>query len=94
MICKKNHSFSRVVFLFFRSKIANSYSEINDSSGVRTTGFSSSRSGFGSVVPNNFMISLTFVRNSVPMVPMAQWAGQQGSEAVGWGLSLSCQIFL
>ena len=44
VICKKNYSFSRVVFLFFQSKTANSfYSEINGSSRVRTTAFSSSR---------------------------------------------------
>ena len=36
-----------------------------------------------SVVPNFFIISLAFVRNSIPMVTMAQWVGQQGSEAVG-----------
>ena len=36
-----------------------------------------------SVVPNIFMISLAFVRISNPMVPMAQWVGQQGSEPVG-----------
>ena len=35
-----------------------------------------------------FMISLTFVKNSFPMVPMAQCVGQQGSEAVGPGWSL------
>ena len=39
-------------------------------------------------VANIFMISLAFVRNSIPMVPMAQWVGQQGSEPVGRGLSL------
>ena len=38
-----------------------------------------------SVVPNIFMISLKFVRNAIPMVPLAQWVGQQGSEAVGKG---------
>ena len=68
--------------------------KINDSNGVRTTGFSSSRSGFESVVPIIFMISVTFVRNSFLMVPIAQWVGQQGSGAVGPGSSLSCQIFL
>ena len=41
-----------------------------------------------SVVPNIFMISLAFVRNSIPMVTMAQWVGQQGSESVGPGSSL------
>ena len=40
-----------------------------------------------SLVTNIFMISLTFVRNSIPMVPMAQWVGQQGFEAVGAGLN-------
>ena len=42
-----------------------------------------------SVVPNIFMISQTFVRNSIPMVPMAQWVGQQGFEAVGMGSNTS-----
>ena len=56
-------------FLFFcQSKIANYfYSKINDSSRVKTTGFSSSRSRvrvWVSVLPNIFMISLTFIRNS------------------------------
>ena len=41
-----------------------------------------------SVVPNIFMISLAFVRNSIPMVPMEQWVGQKGSEPVGPGSSL------
>ena len=41
-----------------------------------------------SVVPNIFMISLTFFRNSILMVPMAQWVGQQGSEVVGPGSNL------
>ena len=41
-----------------------------------------------SVVPIIFMISLAFVRNSIPMVTMAQWVGQQGSEPVGTGSSL------
>ena len=40
-----------------------------------------------SVVPNIFMISLAFVRNSIPMVTMAQCVGQQGSEPVGPGSS-------
>ena len=39
-------------------------------------------------MPSVFLISLTFVKNSIPMVTMAQWLGQQGSEAVGWDLSL------
>ena len=59
VICKKKYSFSRVVFLFFQTKIANSlYSKINDSSRVRTTGFSSSRFTWVRVfvVPNIFMI--------------------------------------
>ena len=47
VICKKN-SFSRVVILFFLTKIAKLFhSKINDSSRVRTTGFSSS--GFESL---------------------------------------------
>ena len=41
-----------------------------------------------SVVPNIFMISWTFVRNFIPMVPMAQWAGQQKSKSVGLGSGL------
>ena len=91
IICSKNYSFSRVVFYFFQSKIANSSSpKINDSSEVRTTGFSSTRSGFESRVPNIFMISRTFFRNSIPMVPIAQWVAQQGSKAVGPGSSLCC----
>ena len=56
-IYQKNYSFSRVKFLvFFQCKTANSfYSKINDSSRVRTTPFSSSRSGVRvSVVPNIF----------------------------------------
>ena len=36
-----------------------------------------------SVLSNIFIISLTFVK--VPMVPMAQWVGQKGFEAVGTG---------
>ena len=58
VICKKNYSFSRVAFLFFQSETANSfYSKINDSSRIRTTRFSSSRSGVRvSVVPNIFKI--------------------------------------
>ena len=58
VICKKNYSFSRVVF--FQTKMANSlYSKINESSRVRKTRFSSSRSRFGvwvTVVPNIFTI--------------------------------------
>ena len=58
VIYKKIYSFSRVVFLFFQSKTANSlYSKINDSSRVRTTAFSSSRFGVRvSIVPNIFTI--------------------------------------
>ena len=83
VLCKKNYSFSRVVF--FRCKFTSFfYSKINDSSGPRTTGFSSSRSGFESLSCQIFfLISLTFVTNSYPMVPMAQWVKQQGSEAEG-----------
>ena len=40
------------------------------------------------------MISLTFVKNSIPVVPMAHWVGQQGSEAVRSCSSLSFQIIL
>ena len=44
VIYKKNYSFSRVVFHFFQTKIANSfYSKINDSGRLWTTSFSSSR---------------------------------------------------
>ena len=47
---QKNYSFTRVVFLLFQSKIANFfYSKTNDSGGVKTTGFPSSRSGFESL---------------------------------------------
>ena len=35
-----------------------------------------------SVVPKIFMIPLKFVKNSIAMVPMAQWVGQHSSEAV------------
>ena len=58
VICKKNHSFSKVVFLFFQTKIANFfYSKINDSSRVRTTAFSSIRFGVRvSLEPNIFTI--------------------------------------
>ena len=83
VICKKKSSFSRVFFLFF--SVQNCpffYSKINDSSRVRTTQFSSSRSVVRvSVVPNFLKISLTFVRKSIPMVPIAQWVGQDGSKA-------------
>ena len=54
-------------FLFSQTtKSFNSfYSKMNDSSRVRTTGSSSSKSGFRvSVVPNLFMISLTCVKVS------------------------------
>ena len=48
VLCK-SYSFNRVVFLlfsfFFRPKLPTLYSKINDSSRVRTTGFSSSRFG-------------------------------------------------
>ena len=59
-IYKKNYSFSRVffLFLFYLTKIANSfYSKINDSGRCRTTRFSSS--GFGvrvSALPKFFTI--------------------------------------
>ena len=47
---KKNYSFSRVVFLFFQTKIANSfYSKINDSGRFWTIRFWSGRSGFESL---------------------------------------------
>ena len=46
-----------------------------------------------SFVPNIFMISLAFVRNSIPMITMAQWVGQQGSEPVGPGSSLCRAIY-
>ena len=45
-----------------------------------------------SVVPNIFMISLAFVRNSIPKVPMAQWVGQQGSETVDTGSNPSLHL--
>ena len=55
IICKKNYSFSRVVF--FLSKIANSYLKIIVSTRVRTTAFSSSRFGVRVfVVPSIFTI--------------------------------------
>ena len=56
VICKKNYSFSRVVF--FQTKIANSFdSKINDNSRLRTTRFSSSRFGVRvTVEPNIFTI--------------------------------------
>ena len=44
VIYKRNYSFSRVVFLFFQTKIAKSfYSKINDSGRLRTIKFSSRR---------------------------------------------------
>ena len=56
VIYKKNYSFSRVVFLFFQSKTANSlYSKINDSSVVRTTSFWSSKTGFESLLCQIFL---------------------------------------
>ena len=59
VICKKNYSFSGVVFFFFQSKIANSfYSKIKDSSGVRTIWFWSGRSRVRVlIVPKIFTIS-------------------------------------
>ena len=81
VMCKKNYSFKRAVF-FFQSKIANSFHSKNDSNGIRTTGFSSSSSFCRAIF---FLISLTFVKNSIPMVPIAQWVRQQGSEAKGPG---------
>ena len=58
VIYKKNYSFSRVVFLFFQTKIANSfYSKINDSGRLWTTRFSSSRFGVRvTALPNFFTI--------------------------------------
>ena len=35
------------------------------------------------LVSNTYMISLTFVKNSISMVPIAHWVGLQGFEAVG-----------
>ena len=64
VICKKTYSFSRVVF--FQTKIAISFyskTNINDSSRVRTTRFSSSRLRVRvSVMPNNFTIYLQHFR--------------------------------
>ena len=60
VIYKKNCSFSRVVFLFFQTKTANSfYSKINDSSGVRTTKFSSGRFGVRVPLMSNFFYDLS-----------------------------------
>ena len=58
VICKKNYSGSRVVFLFYQTKIASYfYSKINHSIRVRKTGFSSSRFVVPvSVVPNIFIL--------------------------------------
>ena len=59
VLCKKNYSFSRVVF--FQSEIANSfYSKMNDSSGVRTTWFWSGRYRFESQpLPTFFNLMIT-----------------------------------
>ena len=59
VICKKKSLFRRVVVRFsFQSKIANCFcSKMNDSSRVRSTGFSSNRFGVQvSVLPKPFMI--------------------------------------
>ena len=60
------------------------YSKINVSSEVRTTNFWSGRSGFESL---SCQIFLWFHWNlsEFPIVPMAQWAGKQGSEAISMG---------
>ena len=39
-----------------------------------------------------FRFSLTFVRNSIPVVPMAQWVVQKGFKAVGTGSSPSLYL--
>ena len=84
VICKKNYSSRRVVFLFFSIQNCQLLLSKNKwQQWVRTTGFSSIRSGFVLVVPNNLLISLTSVKNSIPMVPIPQWVGQQSSEATG-----------
>ena len=98
VICKKNYSFSRivfVVFLFFQSKNAISfYSKLNVSSGVRTKTFWSGRSGFESL-PCQIFLRFRWHLSEFPNVLMAQWVGQQVEEEVGTGSnpSLYLQFF-
>ena len=68
-ICKKNYSFSWVVFLFFQSKIVNSfYSKINDSIRVRTSGSEAVGAGFESL---SFQIFLRFrIVTLPPSIPL------------------------
>ena len=70
VICKKEYSFSRVVFLFFQSKIANSfYLKINDSSGVRTTWFWSGTSRVRvPIVPNTLRFRILTPLSSTPLI--------------------------
>ena len=57
VLSKKKYLFSRVVFLFSQTKIANFLIKKNDIGRLRTTRFSSSRFGVRvTVLPNNFMI--------------------------------------
>ena len=89
VICKKFNSFNRVVFLF---SVQNSrfflFKNKWQQWGQDNMVLQQKVRGRVSVVPNIFMISLAFVRNSIPVVPIAQWVGQQGSEPVGRGSSL------
>ena len=79
--------FVQSFFFFFQSKIANSfYSKINDSIGVRTTGFWSDESGFQSLSCQIFLwfqwlLSETpiFCNGTVGRT-MRFWSGRYGSE--------------
>ena len=94
VICKKNYSFSRVVFLFFSVQNCQLFfSKKNESSEVRTTRFWSDTSGFESLVPNVVIISLTFIRicngsHGTVGRTTGFWSCRYGFE------TLSCQIFL
>ena len=96
VICKENYSFSRVVFLFFQSKIANSfYSKINDSSGVRTKvsralgpGSSLCRAKYFYDFTDICQIFHSNGSHGTVGRTTGFWSGRSGFE------SLSCQIFL
>ena len=64
---------------------------MNDSSGVRTTRFWSGRSGFESLSCHTFLW-FHWHLSEFPIVPMAQWVGQQGSEAAGTGSNPSIYL--
>ena len=83
--CKKNYSFSRVVFLFFQSKIANSfYSKKMTAMGLGQQCSQAVGPG-SSLCRAKYFNDFTWHWSEISMVPMAQWVGQQGFEAVGTG---------